>query len=126
MVAALGGPRDLLRSPWKHLERAPVMRQVMAPRDGVVSAIDTRRVGLAVVVLGGGRTRPQDSVDHAVGLTDLAPLGAAVDADRPVAVVHARTDAAADAAAAAVLAAYRIGGRAAAIGPVVTDRITRR
>jgi thymidine phosphorylase len=126
MVAALGGPRDLLGSPWKHLERAPVLRQVTAPREGIVSAIDTRRVGLAVVVLGGGRARPQDTVDHAVGLTDLAALGEHVGADRPVAVVHARTEAAAEAASAAVLAAYRIGARAPSTGPVVSDRISRR
>lgn len=125
MVKALGGPADLVRSPWSHLERAPIVLPVHARNTGVVTAIDTRRVGLSVVVLGGGRARPQDLVDHAVGLTTLAPLGEHVGPDRPIAVVHARTDAAADAAAAEVRAAYRIGGRASAVGPVVSERITR-
>lgn len=126
MVAALGGPRDLVRSPWKHLERAPVTQAVVAPRDGVVTAIDTRRVGLSVVVLGGGRSRPQDTIDHAVGLTELAALGDHVGGDRPLAIVHARTEAAAAAASAEVLAAYRVGGRPPTVGPVVSERITRR
>lgn len=56
MVKALGGPGDLLTRPWKHLERAPLVVPVPAPRSGAITRIDTRQVGLAVVVLGGGRT----------------------------------------------------------------------
>jgi thymidine phosphorylase len=126
MVKALGGPADIVTSPWKHLERAAIVCEVFAERSGPVTAIDTRRVGLAVVVLGGGRARPQDHVDHAVGLTELAPIGEHVDDARPLAVVHARTEAAAAAAATEVRAAYRVGRRAPAPTPVVSDRITRR
>jgi thymidine phosphorylase len=126
MVKALGGPTDLVRAPWNSLERAPIVRDIFARHAGVVTAVDTRRAGLAVVVLGGGRSRPQDPVDHAVGLTHLAPIGEHVGRDRPLAVVHARTDAAADAAAAEVRAAFRIGGRAPVAKPVISDRITRR
>jgi thymidine phosphorylase len=125
MVRALGGPADLLRTPWKHLERAPVVCDVVAPRAGAVTAIDTRRVGLSVVILGGGRSRPQDPVDHAVGLTSLAAVGDRVGPDRPLAVVHARTQAAADSAIAEVRAAYGIGGRQPRSLPVVGARISR-
>ncbi|MGD9996766.1 MAG: thymidine phosphorylase [Ilumatobacteraceae bacterium] len=124
MVRALGGPTGLVTSPWKHLERAPVVQAVHAERAGTVTGVDTRQVGLTVVVLGGGRARPQDSIDHAVGLTDLAPVGEHVDADRPLAVVHARDDASAAAAAASLRAAYRVGGRAGSPRPVVSERIT--
>jgi thymidine phosphorylase len=126
MVKALGGPADLVTSPWKHLERAPIVRDVFADKRGRVTAIDSRRVGLAVVILGGGRARPQDPVDHAVGLTDLAPIGEEIGPDRPLAVVHARTEAAATAVAAELRAAYRIGRQAPASTPVVSDRIARR
>ncbi|MFM7044122.1 MAG: thymidine phosphorylase [Ilumatobacteraceae bacterium] len=113
MVAALGGPRRLLDRPWQHLPRAAVEIAVTPQRAGTVRSIDTRAVGLVVVALGGGRTRPTDPVDPAVGLTRLAPIGSRVDADRPIAVVHARTAADADAAAASLRAAYRIGTPAA-------------
>ena len=126
MVKALGGPADLVRSPWKHLQRAPIVCDVVPERDGAVTAIDTRRVGLSVVVLGGGRARPQDTVDHAVGLTSLAAIGDSVGPDRPLAVVHARTQAAADAAADEVRAAYSVGGRSRPPAAIVGDRITRR
>jgi thymidine phosphorylase len=123
MVRGLGGPSDLVEHPERHLAAAPIVRAVNPRRRGLVTAIDTRAVGLAVVALGGGRTRPQDPVDHAVGLTELAAVGDTVGADRPLAVIHARSDAAADAAADALQAAYRIGGRAAAPLPVVLERI---
>lgn len=124
MVRALGGPRDLVERPWAHLTSAPVQVAVPAPRGGVVTRIATRDVGLAVVVLGGGRTRPQDPVDHAVGLTGLVATGTAVAAGEPLAVVHARTDDAARRAVDMVAAAYRIGSRPPSPRPVVVERIT--
>lgn len=124
MVAAMGGPRDLVDRPDAHLEIAPVVHPVYPDRSGVVSRIDTRAVGLGVVVLGGGRTRPQDPIDHGVGLTHLAGLGDAVGPERPLALVHARRLAEAESAAAAVRAAYRVGHSAREPQPVVRDRIT--
>ena len=50
-----------------------------------------RAVGLAVVELGGGRARAADAIDPAVGLTELAPVGAEVGPDAPLARVHARS-----------------------------------
>ncbi len=112
MVRALGGPSGLVERPWEHLERAPVAVEVWASVPGIVQAIDTRSVGLAVVILGGGRTRPQDDIDHAVGLTDLAGVGdhvGSAGAGRPLAVLHARTADAAATASATLHAAYTIG-----------------
>ncbi len=66
----------------------------------------TRDVGLAVIGLGGGRTRPQDDIDPRVGFTDLARPG---DASGRLGVIHAADEAAADRAEAALRAAYRMG-----------------
>lgn len=109
MVATLGGPADFLEKAEEYLPRAPVQRVVEATGDGFVTAVATREVGLAVVALGGGRTRPQDAVDHAVGITGLLPVGAAVARGDPIAIVHARTDDAAGAGVRALNAAYVIG-----------------
>ncbi len=106
MVAALGGPADFVERAAAHLPAAPVVIAVPAPATGFVTAIATRDLGLAVVTLGGGRTRPQDAVDHAVGLTGLQPVGAAMRKGEPLAFVHARTRDAAEIAAATVAATY--------------------
>ena len=122
MVSALGGPSDVMERPRQHLPEAPVTLAVTPQQAGHVRAIDTRAVGLAVVALGGGRTRPQDPIDPLVGLTRLAGLGAPVGPSQPLALVHARSPEAAQEAAARVLAAYEIG-EAPQVGPVVLERL---
>src|SRR5579859_1945554 len=109
MVAGLGGPADLMENAGRHLETAPVIRPIAAPRDGFVTAIDCRALGLAVVSLGGGRRRPEDKIDFAVGFTEYAELGAAIEAGQPLALVHARTESQVAQAIAEVQAAYVIG-----------------
>ncbi len=123
MVTALGGPADFVERHEKHLQAAPVIRPVHAERSGIVQRIATREVGVAVVALGGGRTRPQDPVDHAVGLTELAGIGAMVDGNRPLAIVHARSEEAAEAAARMVRAAYTLGDAKAEPGAMILERI---
>jgi thymidine phosphorylase len=123
MVATLGGPGDLLDRAHRHLTSAPIAKAVHPASSGVVQAVATREVGLAVVALGGGRTRPQDVIDHAVGFSELAALGERVDRERPLGIVHARTAAQAEAAAGALRQAYVVSDQAPAVAPVILERI---
>ena len=123
MIAALGGPADLMEAPGRHLAAAPVERAADAAREGVVTGMDCRAVGLVVTGLGGNRRREDDVIDPAVGLTDIAPVGATVGPDRPLAVVHARDEAAADEAVAALTAAIVVGDEAPRERPVIAGRI---
>src|SRR5690606_23917447 len=108
------GPTDFVEALDTHLAPAPIIRDVFATGAGVVSAIDTRGVGMAVVALGGGRRLPTDSIDHAVGFDRLAGLGHAVDATTPLARLHARDEASATEAEHRLRAAYGLGDRAPA------------
>ena len=121
MVRALGGPADILEKPHRHLPAAPIVRPVLPERGGVVQAVDTRAVGFAVVALGGGRTRPQDAIDHAVGIVELAGIGDEAGPERPLGIVHARTEAGFEAARARLQAAYRLGGNPAGHGALIRD-----
>jgi thymidine phosphorylase len=123
MVAKLGGPVDFVEKPETYLAKAPVVRAIIAAKAGTVSEIATRDIGLAVVAMGGGRTRPQDKVDPAVGLTALVPLGAKLSKSDALAIVHARTEDQADAAAEAVRAAYKLSSDWVKAGPAVKRRI---
>ncbi len=109
MVAALGGPADFVERAEKYLPEAPVEFPVPATESGYVTGIATRGLGLAVVALGGGRSRPDDRIDHSVGIDRILPIGAEVVAGEALAVVHARTPAEAEAAAATVVGCYAIG-----------------
>ena len=122
MISALGGPIDFVTKADSYLAKAPVVKPVHAPEAGTIAAVDARAIGVAVVGLGGGRTRPQDAIDPSVGFSSLAGLGEDVGPDRPLGFVHAASDAAADAASAALIAAYRLGDRPER-GPSVIERV---
>ncbi|WP_129139079.1 thymidine phosphorylase [Modicisalibacter coralii] len=109
MVAGLGGPHDIVEATDRHLPEAPVVRAVHAERAGRVAAMDTRALGMAVVELGGGRRVAGAAIDHAVGLSEIAALGEAVDGERPLAVIHARSEADFAAAAERVRRAVTLG-----------------
>lgn len=123
MVAGLGGPADFMENSGHYLADAPVSVAVMPEQTGFITAIDTRGLGLAVVALGGGRTRADQDIDAAVGLTDLAPLHMDIRDGRPLAMVHARSEEQAQAAAALVRKAYRIDGTRAKPTPTILERI---
>jgi thymidine phosphorylase len=111
MVAGLGGPADFVSRARYHLAVAPVTQEVRATHAGYVASIDTRAIGIAVVTLGGGRIRPQDPIDHAVGITALQSVGALIEEGEPVALVHARNDGDAAAAVKVVHAAFGFSER---------------
>ncbi len=124
MIAALGGPVDFVERAPTYLATAAVVRPVLAPRADVVTGIDTRAIGIAVVELGGGRARACDDIDPAVGFTDLAGIGDAVGPDRPLGHVHAASETAAARAAERLIAAYGLGTTAPDAAPPIADRIT--
>jgi thymidine phosphorylase len=122
MIVALGGPADFADRPDDYLPRAPVILPCLPERPGTVTGMDARRVGIAVVTLGGGRRDAGGDIDHAVGLSEVATIGETVGPDRPLAMVHAASEAAAAAAADELRAAFRFDGEAAP-SQVVLERI---
>ena len=83
--------------------------QILAPRPGFVAAIDTEGVGIASMMLGAGRTRSEDDVDPAVGLTIRAAIGQELRAGDPLAVCWHHEGQDISAAEAKLLASYTIG-----------------
>jgi thymidine phosphorylase len=117
MVAALGGPADVLQQ--AALPLAPLQVQVPALRGGFVSHVDVRALGLLVVALGGGRARPGDAVDPRVGLAAVQPLGAAIRTGQSLAVLHAAHVRDVQAAVLAVQQAITIGEQPPELMPAV-------
>jgi thymidine phosphorylase len=123
MIRALGGPADLVDAPRRYLAVGPVTQAALPERAGFVSAMNARAVGLAITGLGGNRRREDDTINPAVGLTDIAAIGEPVGPDRPLAIVHAATAAAADEAAAALRTAITVGAEAPPPRRVVAGRV---
>jgi pyrimidine-nucleoside phosphorylase len=115
LVQAQGGDPAFVEHP-ERLRTAPVQVDVHADREGVVSEVGPRPHGEALVELGGGRKMMHQPVDPGVGFEVRIRPGDRVSKGDPVGTVHAAEEAGAGRAAAALLAAVRIGG---AGGPVV-------
>ncbi|MHA3976654.1 thymidine phosphorylase [Halovulum sp. GXIMD14794] len=123
MVHALGGPPDILEDFHTHLPDAKVIEEVYAPTEGFVTAIDTRAVGWTVVELGGGRKKATDSINPRVGLDWLAGLGRRVDAETPIARIHAASADDVEVARKRLVEAYKIGDVPGDETPLIVKKI---
>ena len=118
MVRAQGGDPRAVYDP-SLLPRAPVQRSVKAPVDGYIRAIEARDVGLVSMELGGGRATKEDRIDLRVGVVLRAKAGARLRQGDELAVIHAASEAAAEAAEKALLRCYTFGGEAPALPPFI-------
>lgn len=125
MVAAQKGPVDFIERMDHYLPAPMLSKAVYADRPGIVGAMDTRALGMAVVSMGGGRRRASDSIDYSVGFSEMVQLGDSVDAQRPLAVIHAATEASWQEAAAAVKCAVAVGSEQPQVTPVIYRRISQ-
>ncbi|MGR3503635.1 thymidine phosphorylase [Pseudaestuariivita sp.] len=105
MLAAQGGPLGFVEAPVRYLPEAPVIHEVTAQQEGYVTAFAGQSLGLATVALGAGRKVESDSVNPAVGFSDIVPLGTKVAKGQPLMRIHAAREAQAAEAETAVRAA---------------------
>ncbi|MFT5481815.1 MAG: thymidine phosphorylase [Halieaceae bacterium] len=112
MVAALGGPSDFVEKPSNYLAVAAERIAVYPEKQGIVTAIDARSVGYAVVELGGGRRIATDKLDFSVGLAAVKAPGESVGPSEPLAIIYAANKEAAAQAAARLRQAFSIGDSA--------------
>jgi thymidine phosphorylase len=117
-IRAQGGDPDDAALP-----KAPLVREVFAPRDGYVRRLAALPVGLAALRLGAGRRTKDEPVDHAVGIVCAKKRGDRVEAGEPLAELHARDEATADEAATSVLAAYELGDEPPRARGIVLDTL---
>ena len=122
MTTALGGPSDFVENYGNYLARAPVVRPVFGK--GIVTDVDTRAIGNAIISLGGGRRQVGETLDLSVGFTAIAPTGTELDSERPLAVIHAATKSDADDAAQNLLNACTTGVSVPGERPVICEILT--
>ena len=92
MIHALGGPSDFMEDPWRSMERANYVQDIIASDHGYINGMQTRDIGLAVVGLKGGRTANGQQIDHTVGFDRVLPTGTLVNRGDVLARVHAKDE----------------------------------
>jgi len=123
MVTALGGPADFMEKYDIYLDKADIVRPVYAETSGRVQSMDTRAIGMAVVAMGGGRRKPTDSIDYAVGFSDFIAINDVVNKETPLALVHVRNEAQFEEAQKALREAIVIGDAKAEEKPMLFEKI---
>jgi len=91
MVACQGGDASSLDD-FSRVHPAAVIREIRAPRSGVVSRVDAETVGRACIALGAGRSRADEAINPAVGFDEIVKVGADVNAADLIARVHAANE----------------------------------
>ena len=86
---------------------ANCVQEVAAPCSGYVAALDAREVGLTSMLLGGGRARKSDEIDHTVGVVLHKKIGDSVEEGQPLLTIHATDCAKVAGARQRLLTAYR-------------------
>lgn len=112
MIAAQGGD---LNQPLRIADCA----DVHADRAGIVSKIDTERLGLLIIETGGGRKQLGDQIDHSVGLEILVRIGDRIERGQPLVRVFCKQP---ESFADRVLAAFELSDSAAAL-PLIVERV---
>ncbi len=104
-IAAQGGDTRVLDDP-SLLPSAKFVREVKASEARYVAGLDARELGLTSMLLGGGRSKKGDRVDHAVGIVLRAKIGDRVEPGRPLFTIHANDEGKLAGAQQRLLAAY--------------------
>jgi pyrimidine-nucleoside phosphorylase len=116
----------------KVVEDASIMPQAQAVEvfgargTGVVTGVEPRTIGRAIVAMGGGRTTVEDTVDPSVGFVITVKPGDKVIAGEPIASVFARDPAGIQLGFEALERAIVVGDKLSARPlPLVSHRVTK-
>ncbi|MEP7227418.1 MAG: thymidine phosphorylase [Gemmatimonadales bacterium] len=122
VIEAQGGNPAVLDDP-SVLPQAAEVEVFRAPRDGVVAQVEPRRIGRAILELGGGRRTIEDEIDPSVGFVIPAKPGDRVRTGEPLASVFARDPAGAEIGLQALREAIVIAD-AGKLAPLISHRVT--
>jgi pyrimidine-nucleoside phosphorylase len=122
LIAEQGGDSAVVDDD-RRLPAAPFVADYHAASDGVVVEVAPRRVGHAIIALGGGRNRAEDTVDPSVGFVIRAKPGDRVRKGENLAQIHARDENGLALARQALDEAIRIGESATPL-PLVSHRVS--
>lgn len=122
IIEAQGGNPSVVEDP-SVLPQAAEVEVFRASQDGVVVTVEPRRLGRAILELGGGRRTMEEDVEPSVGFVIPIKPGDRVQAGEPLASVFAR-DAAGIAVGIKGLEEAIVIGEAGQLTPLITHRVT--
>lgn len=122
VIKAQHGDARVVEEP-DRLPQARFRIDVLAPRAGVLTAIDTLELGRCAVAMGAGRQRVEDNIDPAVGMVLRVKPGDRVLAAQPMITVHLNQRALSPALQSRLSQALRLGRQAVERQPMVLESL---
>jgi pyrimidine-nucleoside phosphorylase len=105
LVAAQGGDVSYIENP-EQFPAAPLVETIPSPSSGYLAGIHARIIGETAVMLGAGRSKKGDRIDHRVGIIIHHKVGEYVKQGDPLFTIHANSAELLDHARVALLAAH--------------------
>jgi pyrimidine-nucleoside phosphorylase len=84
MIQAQGGDPSYI----EEICQAAHTATINSPQEGYISEFDTEGTGIAAMLLGAGRERPEDEIAHKAGITLKITQGSYVQKNQPLATIH--------------------------------------
>jgi pyrimidine-nucleoside phosphorylase len=103
-----GGDERVIDDPHR-LPKARFQTDVVSSQTGFLAAMATEQLGTALAMLGGGREKKEDTIDHGVGLEFNKRLGDRVEKGEPLVTIRYNADARLAEAKAMISSSYQIG-----------------
>jgi thymidine phosphorylase len=122
-IAAQGGDVEVVDQP-SRLAKAKLIEELPSPRSGYVASLDAGEVGLTSMLLGGGRAKKTDKIDHSVGIKLYAKIGDFVTEGEPLLSIHADAGARLSGARQRLLAAYGWSDDPVSPGPLIRHLVS--
>lgn len=123
LIAAQGGSPEVVDDP-SLLPRARRLIEVRASESGFIREINAREIGVAVLLLGGGRLHKGDTIDPAVGVVMEKKVGDYVHSGEPLAVLHVDDEGNLPEVRERVAQSFLIGGEKPSLPPLIYEVIS--
>ena len=92
MVDALGGPSSILNTYKEILSAGLYVKEIFVKETGWIKKINTRKLGLLLIELGGGRKQSNDKINYHVGYNNIASVGDKIDDSTPIVKVFSKSE----------------------------------
>jgi pyrimidine-nucleoside phosphorylase len=106
-----GGDERVIDDP-QRLPAARLHFDVSSSASGFITGTNCEQFGIALAMLGGGREKKEDKIDHGVGLEFHKRIGDRVEKGEPLATIHYNSDAKLAEAKTRIADSYQIAGEA--------------
>ncbi|MGH8021248.1 MAG: thymidine phosphorylase [Opitutaceae bacterium] len=122
VIEAQGGDPRVIDD-FQRLPRARRTMDVLAPRAGFVDDVDAMAIARVASFLGAGRSRIEDAVDHAVGVSHLVQAGDPIESGAPLCRLHVNDETLLGEARELAQSAFKIGGTRPQMAPLVREEV---